>query len=94
MVTFSISFDDEVVERWSALAASQGVDLDEKIIEAIIHRMEEMEDYEVLKERLSKPGETISNDEFWKRLRSEPRDTVPHEEVMREFGLGDVDDKD
>jgi predicted DNA-binding protein len=94
MVTFSISFDDEVVERWSALAAAQGVDLDEKIIEAIIDRMEEMEDYEALKDRLFKPGEAVSNEEFWKRLRSEPRDTIPHEEIRREFGLDDVADAD
>jgi len=68
MVTFSISFDDDVVERWSALAAAQGVDLDKKFAEAIIDRMEEMEDYEALKARLSKPYKTIPHEEVWRSL--------------------------
>jgi hypothetical protein len=47
-----------------------------------------------LKERFFKPGETISNEEFWKRLRGDPRGTAPHEEILREFGLDDVADED
>lgn len=93
MVTFSISFDDEVVERWSALAAAQGVDLDEKMTQAIIDRMEEMEDSAALKARFSKPGETLSREELLKRVRSEPRSTTSHDDFMREMGL-DVADQD
>jgi len=91
MVTFSISFDDDVVERWSALAAAQGVDLDERMTQAIIDRMEEMEDYAALKARFSTPGEKLSREEFMSRVRSEPRATISHEAFMREMGLNIAD---
>ncbi len=91
MVTFTISFDDDVVERWSALAAAQGVDLDEKITQAIVDRMEEMEDHAALKARFSKPGETLSREELMSRVRGERRATISHEDFMREMGLSVAD---
>jgi hypothetical protein len=91
MVTFTISFDDDVVERWSALAAAQGVDLDEKMTQAIVDRMEEMEDYAALKARFSKPGETLSREELMSRVRGERRATISHEDFMREMGLSVAD---
>lgn len=91
MVTFTISFDDDVVERWSALAAAQGVDLDEKMTQAIVDRMEEKEDYAALKARFSKPGETLSREELMSRVRVERRATISHEDFMREMGLSVAD---
>lgn len=91
MVTFTISFDDDVVEHWSALAAAQGVDLDEKMTQAIIDRMEEMEDYEALRARFSKPGEALSREELLRRVRSESHSTISHDDFMREMGLAVAD---
>ena len=48
--------------------------------EAIIDRLEELEDYYVVKERTSQPYETI------------PHETIPHEEVRRRLGFNDADD--
>lgn len=92
MVTFSISFDDDVVERWSALAAAQGVDLDESMTQAIIDRMEELEDHAALKGRFAKSGEALSREELLSRVRDQSRSTISHEAFMEEMGLRIADE--
>ena len=68
MKTLSIRVDEEIKARWEQLAKTHGLNPSQHMREAIIDRLEELEDYYVVKERLSKPFETISNDEVWRRL--------------------------
>ncbi len=68
MGSMSIRIDDEIKQRWEKLAAEKGLNASHHIREAIIDKLEELEDFYIVKERLSEPFETISNDEVWKRL--------------------------
>ena len=68
MKTLSIRIDDEVKARWEQLAKAHGLNPSQHMREAIIDRLEELEDYYVVKERTSKPYETIPDEEVWKML--------------------------
>lgn len=77
MKTLSIRIDDEVKARWEELAKAHGLNPSQHMRDAIIDRLEELEEYYVVMERVSKPYETI-----------------PHEEILKQFGLNDVADED
>ncbi len=68
MKTVSVRIDDDVKQRWAELAKAHGLNPSQHMRDAIIDRLEELEDYYVVKERLSKPYETIPDDEVWKIL--------------------------
>jgi predicted DNA-binding protein len=68
MKTLSIRIDEEVKARWEQLAKAHGLNPSQHMREAIIDRLEELEDYYVVKERTSKPYETIPHEEVWRRL--------------------------
>jgi len=68
MATVSIRIDDETKDRWRSLAKAHGLNQSELFRQAIIKKLVELEDFYVVKERLSKPFKTISNEDVWKKL--------------------------
>jgi predicted DNA-binding protein len=68
MSTLSIEIDGELQSRWDELAKKHGLDPKQQITDAIVDRLEELEDYYVVKERLSRPYETIPHEEVLRRL--------------------------
>lgn len=68
MDTLSVEIDGELKARWDELARQHGLDPTQQITAAIIERLEELEDYYVVKERLAKPYETIPDEEVWRIL--------------------------
>lgn len=68
MSTLSIEIDGELQSRWEELAKKHGLDPQQQITDAIVDRLEELEDYYVVQERLSKPYETIPHEEVLRRL--------------------------
>jgi RHH-type transcriptional regulator, rel operon repressor / antitoxin RelB len=68
MKTLSIRIDEGIKERWEKLAEAHGLNASQHMREAIVEKLEELEDYYVVKERLSKPYETIPDEEVWRRL--------------------------
>jgi predicted DNA-binding protein len=69
MKTVSIRIDDEIKSRWEQLAETHGLNPSQHMRNAIIDRLEELEDYYVVKERLSKPFKAIPSEEVWQMLR-------------------------
>jgi predicted DNA-binding protein len=68
MKSLSIRIEDGVKERWDALAAEHGLNASHLMREAIIDKLEALEDFYVVRMRLNEPFETLGNDEVWKRL--------------------------
>lgn len=68
MKTLSVRIDDDIKSRWERLAAAHGLNQSQLMREAIIERLEELEDFYAVQSRLSQPFESVSNDEAWRRL--------------------------
>lgn len=68
MKTLSIRIDEDVKARWEQLAKAHGLNPSQHMREAIIGRLEELEDYYVVKERTSKPYKTIPHEEVLRQL--------------------------
>jgi predicted DNA-binding protein len=68
MKTLSIRIDEDVKTRWEQLARAHGLNPSQHMREAIIDRLEELEDYYVVKERTSQPYTTIPHEEVLKLL--------------------------
>lgn len=68
MATLSIRIDDDVKSRWNDLAQAHGLNQSELFRQAIMEKLEELEDFYVVRERLSKPFKSVSNNDVWKDL--------------------------
>lgn len=68
MATVSIRIDDETKRRWNDLAKAHGLNQSELFRQAIIEKLEELEDFYVVKDRSAKPFKTLSNEDVWKEL--------------------------
>jgi predicted DNA-binding protein len=68
MATVSIRIDDDTKSRWNDLAKAHGLNQSELFRQAIINKLEELEDFYVVRERLAKPSKTISNEDVWKEV--------------------------
>ena len=66
MKTLSIRIDDDIKQRWSQLAEAHGLNPSQHMRAAIIDRLEELEDYYVVRERLEQPYKTIPHDDVWR----------------------------
>ena len=69
MHTISIDFEDEAIAHWTDLAQTSGQRLEDIIREAILDRLEELEDAPLVRARLAEDSETIPNEEVWAQLR-------------------------
>jgi len=68
MATMSIRIDDTIKERWAELSKAHGLNQSEIFRQAIVEKLEELEDFYVIRDRLSQPFEVVSNDDVWKDL--------------------------
>ncbi len=68
MKTLSIRIDDDIKQRWSQLAEAHGLNPSQHMRAAIIDRLEELEDYYVVKERLKQPYKTVPHEEVLRQL--------------------------
>lgn len=68
MKTISLRIDEDVKARWDILASKHGLNQSHLMREAILDKLEELEDFYVIQARLRAPSVSVSNDEVWKRL--------------------------
>jgi RHH-type transcriptional regulator, rel operon repressor / antitoxin RelB len=68
MKTVSIRIDDDLKTRWDELAETHGLDTQLLMREAIVEKLEEMEDFYVVQARTATPFQPVPNDEVWRRL--------------------------
>ncbi len=68
MKTLSIRIDDDIKQRWTQLAQAHGLNPSQHMRAAIIDRLEELEDYYVVRERLEQPYKTIPHEEVLRQL--------------------------
>lgn len=68
MATLSIRIDDDIKARWQKLSEDHGLNQSHLFREAIIEKLEELEDFYIVRERLAHPHETVSNSTVWKEL--------------------------
>lgn len=68
MKTLSIRIDDDIKRRWSRLAEQHGLNPSQHMRDAIVSRLEELEDFYVVKERLAQPYQTIAHEDVLHRL--------------------------
>jgi RHH-type transcriptional regulator, rel operon repressor / antitoxin RelB len=64
----SFSIDEEIKNRFEAVAEHLGLDGDQVLREALLEKIEELEDYRVMRERLDRPHTRIANDQVWREL--------------------------
>jgi predicted DNA-binding protein len=68
MKTISIRIDETVKQRWDKLAGEHGLNQSQLMREAILEKLEELEDFYVVRQRMAEPFEAIANDDVWSRL--------------------------
>ncbi len=68
MKTLSIRIDDDVKQRWDRLADAYGLNQSRLMRDAIVDKLEELEDFYVVKQRTAQPFVAVDDDEVWKRL--------------------------
>lgn len=68
MKTVSIRIDDDVKQRWDRLADEYGLNQSRLMRDAIVDKLEELEDFYVVKARTNEPFVAIADDEVWKRF--------------------------
>ncbi|GAB5507230.1 MAG: hypothetical protein Rhirs2KO_23930 [Rhizobiaceae bacterium] len=68
MKTISIRIDETVKQRWDRLAGEYGLNQSKLMREAILDKLEELEDFYVVKERTAGSFEPVSNDDVWAKL--------------------------
>ncbi|MBO6553846.1 MAG: ribbon-helix-helix protein, CopG family [Roseitalea sp.] len=68
MTSMSIRVDAEIKARWDKLSEEHGLNASHLIRQAIIDKLEELEDFYTVRSRLSEPFEPVPNEEVWKRV--------------------------
>ena len=68
MKTVSVRIDDDIKARWEDLAQTHGLNQSQLMREAITDKLEELEDFYIVRMRMAEPFTPIANDEVWKRL--------------------------
>lgn len=68
MSTISFTVDDQVKTRLEDLAKRHGFDQAQLLREALLEKIEELEDHQVVSARMSRPHRVIRNEQVWKEL--------------------------
>lgn len=68
MATVNIRIDDEVEARWEKIAKAHGLDRAEMFQDALVEKLEELEDLYAVEARLKEPFEPVPNEQVWKEL--------------------------
>jgi RHH-type transcriptional regulator, rel operon repressor / antitoxin RelB len=66
--TITFSIDDGMKSRFETVAEHLGLDRDQLFQEALLEKIEELEDYRVVRERLDRPHARIDDDQVWREL--------------------------
>jgi RHH-type transcriptional regulator, rel operon repressor / antitoxin RelB len=64
----SFSIDDEMKVRFEAVAAHLRLDRDQLFREALLEKIEELEDYHAVRGRLDRPHARIDDEQVWREL--------------------------
>jgi predicted DNA-binding protein len=68
MTTISFAIDDQIKERLDDVARRYGLNQAQLLQEALLEKIEELEDHQVVNERMNRPHEVIENRQVWKEL--------------------------
>ena len=68
MKSVSVRIDDEIKERWDRLSREQGLNPSQLMRQAITDKLEELEDFYVVRQRLGEPFDPIADEDVWKDL--------------------------
>jgi predicted transcriptional regulator len=68
MKTISVRIDDELKRRLDRLTDAHGLNASHLMRQAIAEKLEELEAFYTVRERLSEPFTPVANEEVWKRL--------------------------
>ncbi|WP_157014242.1 type II toxin-antitoxin system RelB family antitoxin [Mesorhizobium xinjiangense] len=68
MRTISLRIDNDIKQRWDDLAAAHGLNSSQLMRQAIVEKLEELEDFYVVRERTLTAFKTILDEDVWKRL--------------------------
>lgn len=62
----SLRLDADVMARWDALSQRNGLDSGKLMRDAIVERLEELEDFYAVRTRLASPFTPVSSEQVWK----------------------------
>ena len=68
MKSVSIRIDDDVKARWDRLSDEHGLNASQLMRQAITEKLEELEDFYIVRRRLSEPFEAVPAEDVWKAL--------------------------
>jgi RHH-type rel operon transcriptional repressor/antitoxin RelB len=68
MRAVSVRVDADIKARWDRLASEHGLNQSQLMREALIEKLEELEDFYTVRARLAEPFEPVPNEEVWRRL--------------------------
>ena len=68
MKTISIRVDDTIKQRWDLLSDTHGLNVSHLMRQAIEQKLEELEDFYVVRTRMSEPFTPVANEDVWKAL--------------------------
>lgn len=68
MKTVSLRLDETVKARWEKLSRAHGLNASRLMRDAIVERLEELEDFYVVQSRLAEPFTPVSNEQVWREL--------------------------
>ena len=68
MKTVSVRLDDVAKARWDRLARDFGLNQSQLMRDAINDKLEELEDFYVVKARMNEAFTPVSNEDVWKQL--------------------------
>jgi len=68
MKNISLRLDEDVKARWDALSRRHGLNSSKLMRDAIVERLEELEDFYAVQARLASPFTPVSNEQVWKEL--------------------------
>ena len=66
MKTLSVRIDDEIKRRLDELTAKHGINRSHVVREALVEKLEELEDFYVARERLGKPYKSVTHEKLMK----------------------------
>ena len=68
MKTISVRIDDDLKKRLDRLTDAHGLNASHLMRQAITEKLEELEEFYAVRERLAEPFTPVPNDEVWKRV--------------------------
>ncbi|QBK29355.1 type II toxin-antitoxin system RelB family antitoxin [Roseitalea porphyridii] len=67
MKSVSVRIDDDIKARWERLSDEHGLNASHLMRQAIVEKLEELEDFYTVRQRLSEPFDPVPDEDVWKR---------------------------